>query len=327
MTTPVSTTMTTGGSSRHMACKPCRDRKVRCGGEQPICDKCRRAGEHCDYLPTQKPTKADLAHKVEALQRRLDEAEAYIRATQSRASSSRGVTVPSPHGSDWLVNPDAQCLPSSSDGQSPAVPTQSSSSGPIFQDSPQAAIDQPAQRRQCAALIGPFQGDGDLDMSMDPNGLDFFPHDSFVFQRGLSEEGGAAVLEPLKSFTSAVFRSQAEQSVMATVVADYLAWLRKAPPGGGIPAAAENPVYLGMLETLEKRLRELCDASRSRGGAAVRELVAALEAVAPPGGAMAARLGSLEEDVQKEALEHAAEFRARYNPCALLSKQFPSGSP
>lgn len=58
--------------------KLCRDRKVRCGGEQPACEKCRRAGEQCVYLPTQKPSKAELAQTVEALQKRLGEVTVYI---------------------------------------------------------------------------------------------------------------------------------------------------------------------------------------------------------------------------------------------------------
>ncbi|KAI1175849.1 hypothetical protein F4777DRAFT_299238 [Nemania sp. FL0916] len=64
--------------SRHIACKLCRDRKVRCDGGQPSCEKCRRSGETCIYVPTHKPTKADLAQTIESLQERLDKAEAYI---------------------------------------------------------------------------------------------------------------------------------------------------------------------------------------------------------------------------------------------------------
>ncbi|KAI0480186.1 hypothetical protein GGR56DRAFT_258332 [Xylariaceae sp. FL0804] len=64
--------------SRHIACKLCRDRKVRCDGGQPSCEKCRRSGETCVYVPTHKPTKADLAQTIESLQERLDKAEAYI---------------------------------------------------------------------------------------------------------------------------------------------------------------------------------------------------------------------------------------------------------
>jgi hypothetical protein len=59
------------GVSRHIACVLCRDRKVRCNGEQPACEKCRQAGEKCVYLPTCRPNKADLAQKLDTLQQRL----------------------------------------------------------------------------------------------------------------------------------------------------------------------------------------------------------------------------------------------------------------
>ncbi|KAL1857611.1 hypothetical protein Daus18300_010251 [Diaporthe australafricana] len=158
-------------------------------------------------------------------------------------------------------------------------------------------------------------------MNIDPSNIEFYPQNGFGFQRGISEETGAAILDPVTTFSSAIFRNQAEASVMASVVADYIVWLRKAPPGGGVPAAFESPVYLGMLDNLEIRLRELCEMSESRSSGALRELVTALEALAPPGGAMAARLNSLEGDLQKEARERAETFRARYNPCELLSQQ------
>lgn len=59
------------GVSRHKACKLCRDRKVRCDGEQPACEKCRRLGETCIYTATSKPTKADLAQTIESLRDRI----------------------------------------------------------------------------------------------------------------------------------------------------------------------------------------------------------------------------------------------------------------
>ncbi|KAI1325209.1 hypothetical protein F5Y16DRAFT_276643 [Xylariaceae sp. FL0255] len=70
--------MNMNNASRHIACKLCRDRKVRCDGATPSCEKCRRSGEACIYVPTHKPTKADLAQTIESLQERLDKAEAYI---------------------------------------------------------------------------------------------------------------------------------------------------------------------------------------------------------------------------------------------------------
>ncbi|KAK7728660.1 hypothetical protein SLS63_006521 [Diaporthe eres] len=158
-------------------------------------------------------------------------------------------------------------------------------------------------------------------MNIDSPNLDFYTRNGLSPQGGIDEATGAAILEPVTKFSSAIFQTQAETLVMASVVADYIAWLRKAPPGGGIPTVTESPVYLGMLDNLEIRLRELCEMSRSRSTDALKELVAALGALAPPGGAMAARLGSLEEDLQKEAQERAEVFRSRYNPCALLSQQ------
>lgn len=56
---------------RHKACKLCRDRKVRCDGSQPACQKCRRLNENCVYSPTYKPTKADLAQTIETLKERI----------------------------------------------------------------------------------------------------------------------------------------------------------------------------------------------------------------------------------------------------------------
>lgn len=164
-------------------------------------------------------------------------------------------------------------------------------------------------------------------MNIDPTNAHFYAQDGFDPPRGIDEKTGAAILDPVSKFSSAIFRTQAETLVMASVVADYIAWLRKAPPGGGIPSAAESPVYLGMLDNLEIRLRELCEMSQSRSTDALQELVAALQALAPPGGGMAARLGSLEEDLQKEAQQRAEVFRSRYNPCALLSQQSRNTSP
>jgi hypothetical protein len=54
-----------------MACRTCRDRKVRCDGAQPACEKCQRANEPCVYLPASRQSKADIALTIESLQERL----------------------------------------------------------------------------------------------------------------------------------------------------------------------------------------------------------------------------------------------------------------
>lgn len=56
-----------------MACKTCRDRKVRCDGGQPSCQKCDRAGHTCVYVPATKYSKADLIDAVQSLSERLGE--------------------------------------------------------------------------------------------------------------------------------------------------------------------------------------------------------------------------------------------------------------
>lgn len=176
-------------------------------------------------------------------------------------------------------------------------------------------MDQALQRQ---ATIAPFSVSE--DMNIDPGSLDFYPQNGFGCHRDFDEETGAAILGPVTTFSSAVLRNQSEASVMGSLVADYIAWLRKVPPGGGAPIN-EGPHYVSILETLETRVRELCDMSQSRTSSALQELVISLEQIAPPGGAMAARLTSLEDELQKEAHEHSEVFRSRYNICALLTEQ------
>ncbi|KAI1810719.1 hypothetical protein GGS20DRAFT_157477 [Poronia punctata] len=98
--------------ARHIACKLCRDRKVRCDGGQPACEKCLRAGETCVYVPTHKPTKADLAQTIESLQERLDKAEAYIlrQGSNSKAAGSEQPPIPIPNSSMGVEYPDCSSL-------------------------------------------------------------------------------------------------------------------------------------------------------------------------------------------------------------------------
>lgn len=56
---------------RHVACRLCRERKVKCSGESEACDQCRRTGERCVYMPTYRPSKVELADTVELMQKRL----------------------------------------------------------------------------------------------------------------------------------------------------------------------------------------------------------------------------------------------------------------
>lgn len=107
---------------------------------------------------------------------------------------------------------------------------------------------------------------------------------------------------------------------MATSDANYIAWLRNAPQSGNA-IMNKDPIFMGLLGTLETRLRELCDVSQSNNKSALEGLVTALEEIAPPGRTTAMRLATLEEDLSKEVQERAEFFRTRYTPCALLKEQ------
>lgn len=255
-----------------------------------------------------------------------DEAEAYISRLKTPSNCT---TLTSPSTNDLETPPNTithnqapQVVHASSEGPENTLESSNNqenlhTSGPGLRDQSQSMVDLQPPERENELPLFPL----DQYMNIDSTNLDFYPQDGFAPQRGIDEETCLAILEPVTKFSSAISRTQAETMVMASVVADYIAWLRKAPPGGGIPTATESPVYLGMLDNLESRLRELCEKSQSSNSGALHELVTDLEALAPPGGAMAARLGSLEEDLQKEARERAEVFRLRYNPCALLSEQ------
>ncbi|KAK3377519.1 hypothetical protein B0H63DRAFT_561678 [Podospora didyma] len=98
-------------AARHIACSACRERKVRCDGGLPACERCHQAGDKCFYLPTARPSKADLAQKIETLQQRLEKAEAYIHQMDSGTATGMGLfsdfsptasgnITPNPIGSD-----------------------------------------------------------------------------------------------------------------------------------------------------------------------------------------------------------------------------------
>lgn len=79
-----------GGGPRHMACKACRDRKVRCDGGQPACEKCQRASEECIYTAGSRKTKTDLVETMEMLQERLGTVAPTHSLSQQREAFAQG---------------------------------------------------------------------------------------------------------------------------------------------------------------------------------------------------------------------------------------------
>ncbi len=107
---------TMNGVARHTACKLCRDRKVRCSGEQPACETCQRAGEECVYVSACRPNKVDLVQTVETLQERLgrlpipEPPPTSVMLRESRKSNCAGWNRQGrrPHPSDGEPSSDKQ---------------------------------------------------------------------------------------------------------------------------------------------------------------------------------------------------------------------------
>lgn len=156
----------------------------------------------------------------------------------------------------------------------------------------------------------------------EPMNLDFYAppaHDDSLNANAFSFPQPAApaaitLLAPLTTFASTLLNTQAEAAVIAVVVADYIAWLRTSPLVAGL--ADQAPVFLGMLATLEDRLRELVDLQSHGSDIAVRDLGAVLRDMG-----MGSCVEGLEDRLLGEARQRGKAFRARYNPCALLSEQ------
>ncbi|KAH8886312.1 hypothetical protein GQ53DRAFT_845090 [Thozetella sp. PMI_491] len=97
-----------GGPHRRLACDPCRDRKIRCDRQQPVCGRCARLRHDCTYSSPSKSTaaKQDLSRLLLQMHSRLAQAEAQLAQQQpdaqpvppSSALSSSALDM----GFDWL---------------------------------------------------------------------------------------------------------------------------------------------------------------------------------------------------------------------------------
>jgi Fungal Zn(2)-Cys(6) binuclear cluster domain len=67
------------GTNRHIACKACRERKVRCGGGQPACQGCVKRGQDCVYaIPRdQDSANEEIAQTLKILTSRLGRLDSF----------------------------------------------------------------------------------------------------------------------------------------------------------------------------------------------------------------------------------------------------------
>ncbi|KAI0017752.1 fungal-specific transcription factor domain-containing protein [Xylariomycetidae sp. FL0641] len=99
-------------SLKRLACDFCRERKIKCGREQPTCARCAKAGSPCHYSTRSRPTptKTDLSRLLIAFNDRLNQAEAQLTfgpmttPLPPTSSSSDGATTPN-FGALWPLTP------------------------------------------------------------------------------------------------------------------------------------------------------------------------------------------------------------------------------
>ncbi|KAK8115290.1 hypothetical protein PG999_007359 [Apiospora kogelbergensis] len=265
-------------AQRHTACNMCRDKKVRCDGEQPSCSKCRQSGEECVYVPVPTPTRATLANMVKELQDRLERAEARLPTTIQPQQQHRHSSISLPNLLSSLSNYDA---PNSYDlNMSPTVPFTSVSMGP-----PQLAVAQVSDPTRspltafdsgghCYDSTG-FQmllGDPQHAASEDGMDLEIVERGSGPRHSDLpsiselrstagerraarnpsapgSSNGPPSVQRAVEELVLSVSAQQAETSCLLGAVAEYLAWVIELPDTGRRSVE--------VLKILETRLHEM----------------------------------------------------------------------
>ncbi|CAG9951581.1 unnamed protein product [Clonostachys rosea f. rosea IK726] len=74
------------------ACVPCRRKKVKCPGEQPVCSFCRRLGQACEYKPasydfSQEAESPNISSRMNSLETKLDQVLNSLSTFQPNHSS------------------------------------------------------------------------------------------------------------------------------------------------------------------------------------------------------------------------------------------------
>ncbi|XXH00678.1 hypothetical protein Hte_007028 [Hypoxylon texense] len=340
--------------SRHMACKQevCRDRKVRCDGE-PNCENCRRMGEMCVYIPSGKPTRADLAQTVEILQDRLDRAEAYIagKCNEIQRNSISSSHADSAHDSAvGLENPDqflsmSGLLPSGNGFMTPNSNGQNRDTAHTLDGFDSDMLNEMSHlgrgsqdegshlqlenlMANATAHNGPstYQpGDGAgagvgagrtcipslQEIRALSNGSHSRPGTakSPTCVPNETEEYTKVLLEGIADLSVAIFAAHAEMAGVASVVAEYLAWVRK--------TALKPPDSARILEILETRVRELHQMAENRHRSAWQHTTNMLENM----DRAAAQLKAVEEEIQSRTARVSQFFDGKYNVSVPLSEQ------
>ncbi|KAL8911263.1 MAG: hypothetical protein Q9171_003561 [Xanthocarpia ochracea] len=331
--------------SRHKACNLCRDRKVRCDGNQPVCDKCRRQGETCVYSPTYKPTKAELAQTVENLRDRIDSAESYFVKQRSYGPPSsrepqRSIAAQSINTAHMDGAPYSAPIPSPAGtlGQFSFL----NRNGKSIDALPSLDID---YFNTAPATAGNDLSDFRVDNLTLPDDLttegfhirragganipslreiralnsisvsSSCSNPTEICEQGNGNSSTQQVLAQLQAFSSTIFITQAEIAGISSAVAEYLAWLKKVP---GLPKVPTDSTAL--LETLEARVREMQEMAEEKHWQAWKMMLEKLDDTST-GGGYAHLLSECEAEMRKRTAEVAQDFHASYDVGKAMQEQ------
>ncbi|EMT70038.1 Transcriptional activator protein acu-15 [Fusarium odoratissimum] len=93
------------GKARSLACRQCRDRKIRCDGARPVCDSCSRRGlcaDQCVYPEIEhEGSIASSRSYIRALQRRVQELEEKEKQLELVAHGHNAFVATTPAHEEW----------------------------------------------------------------------------------------------------------------------------------------------------------------------------------------------------------------------------------
>ncbi|KAI1444249.1 hypothetical protein F5Y02DRAFT_184276 [Annulohypoxylon stygium] len=340
--------------SRHMACKSCRDRKVRCNGEVE-CDNCKRTGEPCVYAPTQRPTKSELMQTIEALQGRLEKAEAFA-AGQNLATQCNAYLSPTSEPINGENHPFEFQVPpfsvGSITGQESIQTSQHLVDGSQIPETPDVILYDLSSTRPSPAMpsshsMPRYSISSMAGMPTDSSGsshgsVQSRPNTASVLSRMPSlreiramniassptatprvwppceldrEQDYSAFHSSLVKFLAVVSKTQSEIAGITSAVAEYLSWMRREPTMTSSGALKQN--YSIVLETLEARIREVRDLAERNHYVAWEQFMTSTMEIEGLGD----KAKQIEEEMRKHEAEVATLFKEDYDICASLPEQ------
>ncbi|KAL8959687.1 MAG: hypothetical protein Q9193_003485 [Seirophora villosa] len=171
------------GSAKRLACDNCRERKVRCNREQPVCGRCARLGHNCQYTTParQNSSHSDVSRLLLTLHSRLQQTEARLALNAPLLDPKHGMNVePTPNAVDFAsfdfmdIQQQQQQQPPPPQQKSSQVPTSQPLTQPDLGYLDNFNLDDPMWQADMDAW-GSMGLENDTSMNLDPSSFMFDP--------------------------------------------------------------------------------------------------------------------------------------------------------